>query len=267
MKTDALFYKLFRISPRSLFRLVGMRMKGQYVFESITVKTTEKRFDGFLRCVSGDGPNIFLEIQGYEDDTIYWRAFREICMWYEYSWSKKPFILIVLFLSEDHDPDNRMLSPRSPSRLIRKNLADCLGKIGEKAGVLTVLRPLLLSDMRKNREQLPELVPHWDADIRSAGLPEHETNELTELLLYAIVQRFRKLTLEEVRKMVQLTPLDKTVAVQELMQIAREETEKRTQEKTALNLLSMGLLTPAQIAQATGLSIRDVKALRKSVRQ
>ena len=267
MKTDALFYKLFRISPRSLFRLVGMRMKGQYIFESITVKTTEKRFDGFLKCVSGDGPNIFLEIQGYKDDTIYWRAFREICMWYEDSGSRKPFILIVLFLNEDHDPDNRMLSPRPPSRLITKNLADCLEKIGDRAGVLTVLRPLMLSDSRKDRDRLPELAPRWEAAIRSLGLPEHETEELTELLLYAIVQRFRKLTLEEVRKMVQLTPLDKTVAVQELMQIAREETEKRTQEKTALNLLSMGLLTPAQIAQATGLSIRDVKALRKSVRQ
>ena len=48
MKTDALFYKLFRISPRSLFRLVGMRPRGRYAFESITVKTREKRFDGFL---------------------------------------------------------------------------------------------------------------------------------------------------------------------------------------------------------------------------
>ena len=43
--------------------------------------------------------------------------------------------------------------------------------------------------------------------------------ELTDLLLYAIVQRFRKLSLEEVRKMVQLTPLDKTVAGQELIQM------------------------------------------------
>jgi hypothetical protein len=40
-QTDALFYKLFR--------LVLLRPKGKYAFESITVKTTEKRFDGFLK--------------------------------------------------------------------------------------------------------------------------------------------------------------------------------------------------------------------------
>ncbi len=219
MKTDALFYKLFRISPRSLFRLVGMRQRGRYAFESITVKTTEKRFDGFLRCTHGDGPNIFLEIQGYEDDTIWWRAFREICMWYEDSGSKRPFVLIVLFLNEEYDPDNRMLSPRPPCRLIRRNLADCLKKIRERAGILSVLKPLMLSDRRKDREQLPELVPRWEADIRSLGLPEHETEELAELLLYAVVQRFRKLTLEEVREMIELTPLDKTVAGRQLIQM------------------------------------------------
>ena len=219
MKTDALFYKLFRISPRSLFRLVGVRPRGRYAFESITVKTTEKRFDGFLRRTDGDGPNIFLEIQGYEDKTIYWRSFREVCIWHEDSGSDKPFTLIIIFLDNEYDPDNCKLSCRPPCRLIRKNLADCLKKIGERAGVLTVLRPLMLSDRKNDREKLPELVPQWEADIRSLSLPEHETEELTDLLLYAIVQRFQKLSLEEVRKMVQLTPLDKTVAGQELIQM------------------------------------------------
>ena len=146
---------------------------------------------------------------------------------------------------------------------INELLADCLGKIGEKAGVLTVLRPLMLSDRRKDREQLPNLAPQWEADIRSLGLPEHETDELTELLLYAIVQRFRKLTLEEVRKMVQLTPLDKTVAGQQLIQMG----EKKGKKKTAMKLLSMGKLTVKEISQVTGLALKEVKALKNSVTQ
>ena len=231
MKTDALFYKLFRISPRSLFRLVRLRPKGKYAFESITVKTTEKRFDGFLKRTDGDGPNFFLEIQGYEDETIYCRAFREIATWYEDSKSKSPFVLIVLFVDKKYDPDNRMLSCKPPCRLIRKNLLDGLKEIGKNAGVLTVLKPLILSGGKKDQKKLPELVPQWEADIHSLQLPEDETEKLTELLTYAILQRFSKLTLREVEKMIQLTPLDKTVAGQELIQMGEERGLERGLER------------------------------------
>lgn len=260
MKTDALFYRLFRISPQSLFRLVRLKVEGQYSFESITVKTTEKRFDGFLRRTDGDGPNIFLEVQGYDDRKIYWRAFREVCMWYEENESDKPFILIVLFIDDKYDPANRMLSPRPPCRLIRKNLADVLKKVGKNAGVLTVLKPLMLSDIKKDRERLPDLVPKWEADIRSLELPENETAELTERLLYAIAQRFRELTSEEVRTMEQLIPPEKTVIGQELMQMGKKE----NQEETARNLISMGKLSVKEIAQATGLTVKQMQTLRNS---
>ena len=49
MKTDSLFYELFKLHPASLFELAGLEAEGRYVFESITVKSTEKRMDGFFR--------------------------------------------------------------------------------------------------------------------------------------------------------------------------------------------------------------------------
>ena len=60
-----------------------------------------------------------------------------------------------------------------------------------------MLKPLELSDRKKNREKLPKLVPQWEAEIRSLELSEHDTKELTELLIYAVLQRFQKLTLKE----------------------------------------------------------------------
>ncbi|MDM8550708.1 hypothetical protein QUF72_11545 [Desulfobacterales bacterium HSG2] len=119
-----------------------------------------------------------------------------------------------------------------------------------------MLKPLGFSDTKN----LPEIVPQWEEEIRSLELSDHETRELTELLIYAVVQRFQKLTLKEVEKMIQLTPIEQTVVGKELMQIARQEEKKETVQ----NLLSMGLLTPAQISQATGLSIKEVKALKHS---
>ncbi|MCP4345255.1 MAG: DUF2887 domain-containing protein, partial [Desulfobacterales bacterium] len=174
MKTDALFYELFRLDPHSLFQLVKLNVIGQYVFESITVKTTEKRFDGFFRRKDGRGPYIFLEVQGYYDAVIYWRFFREICAWYEQKGSSTPFAAVVLFLDGDYDPGECPLLCAPPNQLIRKNLADCLnaakGRSGG-SGVLTVLEPLVLS----HKKELPAKVSEWTAEIRSAELPENKT--------------------------------------------------------------------------------------------
>ena len=53
MKTDELFYELFRFSPESLLELVQLEVSGPYRFESVTVKSTEKRFDGYFENVGG----------------------------------------------------------------------------------------------------------------------------------------------------------------------------------------------------------------------
>jgi len=262
MKTDALFYELFKFDPQSLFDLIRVNAEGQYVFESITAKTTEKRMDGLFRRTDGAGPNLFAEVQGYPDKKIYWRFFREISTWYEQNDDDHPFIAVVLFTDKAFDPGNPGLSFAKPNRLIRCCLPNLLKKIGKKSSALTVLKPLVLKD----RKKLPESVCQWDAEIRAMGLPRAKTEILNELLEYAVLQRFSDLTLEEVRKMIQLTPLEKTVAVQELMQISHLQGKQENKTETALNLLKMGLLTDEQIAKATNLGLGEVKKLRQKLR-
>jgi len=232
MKTDSLFYELFRLHPASLFELAGLEAEGRYVFESITVKSTEKRMDGFFRRTDGSGQNIFLEVQGYYDSVIYRRLFREISTYYEQTKSKIPFRAIILFTDKKYDPGKCPLTDfAEPNRLIRCYLPDCLKAIGDKAGALTVLKPLIISD----KEKLPEAVPQWKSEIDSLRLPKRTNRILIELLENAILSRFPKLTIKEIQKMIQLTPLDKTVAGQELIQMGIEKgirkgrTEGRTE--------------------------------------
>ncbi len=215
MKTDALFYELFKIAPKSLFELVGLKPQGAYVFESITAKTTEKRFDGFFRRTDGPGPNVFLEVQGWYDPKIYWRTFREICTWYEQSDSTEIFMAVILFTDRKHDPENRSLSCIRPNRMIRAYLGECLKKTGDRPGALTVLMPFALSD----KKELRNAVRKWKTDIFSLNLPEYQMKILAELLVYAVLQKFPELTRKEIEAMLELTPLDKTVAGQELIQI------------------------------------------------
>jgi len=155
MKTDHLFYELFRFSPESLLELVKLEAQGSYCFESISVKNTEKRFDVYFKHVGNAGPDIFLEIQGYRDN----------------------------------------------------------------ATPLVVLKPLTLED----KADLPEAVGQWTAGIDEMGLPEDREKTLTELLEYAILQRFKEFTLEEIQKMIQLTPLEETVAGKQLIDMGMEK--------------------------------------------
>ncbi|QTA91487.1 hypothetical protein [Desulfonema magnum] len=49
--------------------------------------------------------------------------------------------------------------------------------------------------------------------------------------------------------------------------IGIEKGERIGVRKTAENLLAMGVLTNEQIAQATGLTLKEIRKLKKSVRQ
>jgi len=208
MQTDSIFYEVFRFDPQSLQQLLQLNLKGRYDFESITVKSTEKRFDGFLRRIDGEGPHIFLEVQGYLDPKIYWKLYREICTFYEQRNDPTPFIAVVLFLDESFDPGEFGVTCLAPCRLIRANLIECLKKLEGAAGALTALMPLALN----TREEAAASVPRCKAEIKSLNLIKSREKYLVELLINVLAQKFTELTEEEINAMLHLTPLDQTTA-------------------------------------------------------
>jgi hypothetical protein len=102
---------------------------------------------------------------------------------------------------------------------LRNRLPDCLKAIGDKASPVTVLKPIIF----RHKKQLPEAVPKWKNEIDSLQLSESTNRVLIELLENAILSRFPKMTFKEIQKMIQLTPLDKTVAGQELIMMGIEQ--------------------------------------------
>ncbi len=219
MKTDALIYQLFQFDPQSLCTLAQLDVDAVYDFHSITLKNTEKRLDGFFQSEDITAPNIFFESQGYPDPKIYWRLFREITMYYELYDDPRPFVAVVLFLDPADDPGAPPIF--SSDRVIRLNLADCLAMLEGRAGPWTVLKPLLLA----HQSELPEEAKHWKKEIQGLNLPEHKEQNLIELLVYAVTQRFSDLTAEEILTMAQLTPLSETRSVRELTQRALNQGE------------------------------------------
>ncbi len=96
---------------------------------------------------------------------------------------------------------------------------ECLEYIGDQAGALSVLKPLTFSDVKN----LPEAVDKWETNIRSLKLSERKIETLIDLLIYAILQRFPEIGREEIDKMLELTPLEETAAVKEIIQITMDK--------------------------------------------
>ncbi len=130
---------------------------------------------------------------------------------------------MVLFIDASLDPGNPPLFPAPPNQLIRRDLVECHKSIRVNATPLIVLKPLTLED----KADLPEAVGQWKADIDEMNLSEDRKKTLTELLEYAILQRFKNITLEEILNMIELTPIEESVAFQEL---AQELSQKLHQE-------------------------------------
>ena len=125
----------------------------------------------------------------------------------------------MLYVDEKYDPKDLPFSCFLPNQLIQVNLADSLKKAGHLHKALMVLELLVL----ESREELAEKIPQWKATPETLDSPEPEKRHLRELLIYAIVEKFSKLTREEIEKMLKLTPLDETVAGKELIQIGKSQ--------------------------------------------
>ncbi len=255
MKTDALFYELFKFEPQSLFELAGLALNNDYVFESITLKHTEKRLDGFFKSKQPNQPNVFLEIQGYYDPKIYWRLFREICSWYEQTNDHNPFFAVILFIDRQHDPNDFLLTT---PQLVRLYLVECLEKLGNKPSALTVLKPLVAKD----KKTLIENVPQWQTELKELNLPTYQFEFLFGLLEYSILQRFPTLTLEEIRQMIHLTPLDKTVAGKQLMRIGHQKSKTIGQIVLLQRLLKQPITPEEDLLE---MEISELKILLKSL--
>ena len=63
MKSDKIIYKIFSVSPESLFELTQILTKGKHFFTSETLKETERTVDGVFYPGDPEEPIRILEWQ------------------------------------------------------------------------------------------------------------------------------------------------------------------------------------------------------------
>jgi len=80
MKTDSIFYRIFKEYPAAFFELLGQPgdIAQHYKFASVEVKQTSFRIDGVFIGDSSNIPSYFVEVQFQEDKRFFERTIAEI---------------------------------------------------------------------------------------------------------------------------------------------------------------------------------------------
>jgi predicted transposase YdaD len=100
MKTDSLFYELFRRWPALALDLAGLDPQAgpRYVFRAEELKQTAFRLDGVLAPpADSEEPWVFVEVQFQPDDTLYRRLFAEIFLFLHRAPKARSWRALVLY--------------------------------------------------------------------------------------------------------------------------------------------------------------------------
>ena len=110
-------------------------------------------------------------------------------------------------------------------------------------------------------------VPQWTEELRSLSLPRKQAEQALRLLEYAIVQRFPQLTLQELQAMIQLTPFEKTVAGQELIQIGIEKGIEQGIEKGIEKGIEQGIEQGIEKGIEKGALIGEIRSRQRFLQE
>lgn len=265
MKTDSIFYKVFKTAPSAFFDLIGETdpRATTYAFGSQEVKQTSFRFDGiFLPPLRLTGlPIYFVEAQAYADkkgENFYRRFFGEIHLYLKDYQPMNDWRAVVIFTEKRFDPELPIHYSEYDNnpRLQRIYLNKLPSEIGERSLGLGVLQ---LLGMKQKQ-----------APARGRALIERTRQELTdatsqrnfiELIETIFVYKFPALNSQEIAHMLGLADLKQTRVYQE----AQEEKQGEMLEKIVPKLLQRGM-TIEEIAEDLELPVETIQPFASQTR-
>jgi len=275
MKTDPLFYELFQVRPQIFFELAQITPPCPYRFESITVKTTEKRIDGILEPTVAGHPIYFVEVQASPDEQMYWRTSREISVYFE----QRPklqgtdWYAYVIWLNKVDDKGfqkTHIKDNENVPRILSVYLIDILKMLPQNSLALNVLQPLIVDTEQEVRQNITT----WVEQIHQANLSPEAEQRLLMVMTQFIEEKFKTLSYKELAKMLRLTPFKETDSFKEAMQEVLQEVLPKELQSYSTDKLIRLIKRKYRLAESTmtKLSVRlrqltlpDLEALFEAI--
>ncbi len=126
MKTDTIFYEIFKIFPEIFFELIGKpeTSTSAYKFIAPEIKQQSFRLDGLFSTIQGfeNEPLYFVELQTYKDEEFYERLFGEIFLYFRQSKPVNPeWYAIVIYDRRNHETP-----PHKRYQILREHHVRCI---------------------------------------------------------------------------------------------------------------------------------------------
>jgi predicted transposase YdaD len=264
MKTDKLFYRIFLSQPSLIAELLSdIPDDCEFEYSAPVIKEKEIRLDGLLTPI-GDRPNlpiIFLEAQMQRDSEFYSRYFAGLFVYLHQYKVKRTWRGLLILNTRNQD-----LGAESPYQALLN----------------TQVQRLYLQDLLTQENLSPNLAllklivtPETEAlnqaqQILTSAETETEFRLKLDLIEAILVNKFPKLTIEEVQKMLNLREADVTQTrfYQEVLQRGRlEGFQQEGMRQGEANVVSRqlirlcGKLTSSQIKKVRSLSLAQLDAL------
>ena len=265
MKTDSIFYRIFKTAPVLFFELIGQTQYQGYQFESIEIKETAFRIDGvFLPPAETPEQSIFfVEVQFQKDEQLYHRLFAELFLFLRYNPDTVAWRAVVFFARRSIEPKTQLFDFLLTSSQVQRFYLDELIKLSGNSPIIGLLQLII-----RPKKQVIDLAQElWTQvqDTQLASLPQTVMLELIETIL---VYKFPQMSRQEIGKMLGLAEsAAHTRVYQEGLEQGLERGIERgvEQEKrdVALRMLRKGMDLEL-IAQLTELSIDQIKQLQSS---
>jgi predicted transposase/invertase (TIGR01784 family) len=249
VKTDHVFYRLFKDYPETLFDLLGEDPSTAYEMSAVQVKELQFTFDGVLVPENGEGTIYFLEVQFYDDAAFYPRLFGQVFLHQSdhYRGAKKSDagalqdVRIVVIYPEYRANEELLWTTLHRDALAWPSIQRIyIDELPQTDNLYTEVVRLVIA----SPEEIPQAVQ------RLSGLAEIE-GPMLDILQDIIVKKLPLLSPEEVKKMLGFmdTKLEDTRYYKDIA----AKTEKRV---TAENTVKMGLKM-----LKTGMSLEQVTAI------
>ncbi len=230
MKRDTIFYELFKEFPNIFFELIGETKINPdiYNFKSQEVKQRSFRLDGIFTPPRGNRnqPTFFVEVQCYKDFKFYRRFFTSIILHFnQYPPYNPDWYAIVIFDTRKHDvsfPEYlNALKPHLKCFYLSEMGDDAYESLG-----LGILK-LIVEGKRKAKKLAKQLVDKARQELSNKAAQQ----TFLELIESIIINKYPKLSREEVQEMLTLNLIRGTRYYQELEEEITAKVEKKITAK------------------------------------
>ena len=259
MKTDSIFYNLFRTFPTIFFELIERppTEANAYEFTSREIKQLSFRLDGLFLPTSNDSekPFYILEVQFQPDENLYYRLFAELFLFLRQYKPPYPWQVVVIYPSRTIERQQTLqFGELLNLQRVKRIYLDELGETAETSLGVGVVKLVIESEATA-----PELARRLITQARQQLTDEQLRRDLIDLIETIIVYKLPQKSREEIEAMFSLSELKQTKVYQEAKEEGVAEGKQEAKLDAIPRLLELGLGKQV-VAEALDLPLEVVES-------